>query len=687
MFRPFACRFNQFTRAWIVPVLVSLAFLLPTPSAAEDSSATAPPAFFTGAPDLPTFQSGVEDELKAAQAALDVLLAQKGKRTVENTLVRYNEIMTHAENAIYESHLMELVHPDSTYRARAEELTQKASKFIDDLSLNRPVYDALVKVDPKKEDAATRYFLSKTLRDFRLAGVDKDEPTRKQVSALLDELTKTGQDFSRNIRGDSRTIQVDGVEDLAGLPEDFVKSHPPGPDGKITLSIENPDYFPIVRYATNGEVRRHLMYEDLNRGYPANMAVLDSLIAKRYRVARILGYPTWADYVTVDKMIETSKNASDFIERLRETTFKRAQEEYALYVKRKQEDDPTATQVNRWEMAYYGRLIRKRDFDFDPQEARAYFPYDLVKQGVLDVTSKMFGVTYKRIENAAVWDPSVEAYEVYDGSKLLGRFFFDLHPRPGKYNHAAKFTIHQGVRGVQVPEHVLVCNFPGGKPGDPGLMEHSDVQTFFHEFGHLLHAILGGQGRWEPVSGIAVQRDFVEAPSQMLEEWIWDAKVLQTFARHYQTQQPIPTALVDKMRRADAFGRALNTATQAYYSAISLNIYNTTPDRVNTDQVVTSLEPRFTPVPRMDNTHMQTSFGHLDGYSAIYYTYMWSLVIAKDMFSRFHKDDLLEPTVAEEYREAVLAPGGTKPAKELVRDFLKRDYDFKAFDAWLAGKN
>ncbi|MGH7681340.1 MAG: M3 family metallopeptidase [Candidatus Eiseniibacteriota bacterium] len=675
-------RFNAlagFALAAILPILA------PAPAAAKD--APMPPIFFTGSPNLQSFQTGCEAEMAAAQKTLDELLAVKGKRTVANTLEKYNLVMTHGENAAYASHLMESVNPDSTFRATCEELTQKANKFLDDLSLNRPLYDALVQVDASKEDSATQYFVSKTLQDFRLAGVDKDEATRKQISALLEQLTKTGQDFDRNIRNDSRTIKVDSAADLDGLPDDFIKSHAPGPDGKIALSIEYPDYFPVIRYAKNTEVRRRLMYETLNRAYPANMAVLDSLIAVRYELATILGFPTWADCITKDKMIETSQNAADFIARLRTTTFKRAQDEYALYLKRKQEDDPSATQVNRWEMSYYGRLIRMRDYAFDPQEARAYFPYDRVKQGVLDVTSKLFGITYKRIANAAVWDPSVEAYEVYDGKKLLGRFFFDLHPRPGKFNHAAKFTIRQGVRGVQVPEHILVCNFPGGKAGDPGLMEHSDVETFFHEFGHLLHAIMGGQGRWEPVSGTAVQRDFVEAPSQMLEEWVWDAKVLQTFARHYQTQAPIPTELVEKMRRADAFGRALNTASQAYYAAISLNIYNTTPDKVNTDQVVTSLEPQFTPVPTMAGTHMQTSFGHLDGYSAIYYTYLWSDVIAKDMFSEFHRNDLLDPVVAREYRQAVLEPGGSKPAKQLVHDFLKRDYDFKAFDAWLAGKD
>lgn len=674
-------------------IAARLVSIVPSIIAPRPASATERPtihvsaAFFSHNPDTAAFKADAYAELEMARTALDRMLALRGSRTVPNTLTLYNEAVTHAENAAYGAHLMESVHPDSAFRAQAEGITQTARKFLDDLSLNRDVYDALRSIDPKQSDDATKYFLAKTLNEFRRAGVDKNDATRNEISNLLEELTRTSQEFSKNIVNDSRTIQVDRVEDLAGLPEDFVKAHPAGADGKITLSIETPDYFPVIRYAANGEVRRRMMHETLNRGYPANMSTLDSLIQKRYRLARILGYPTWADYITEDKMIETANNAEDFIERLNGTTFKRAQDEYAVYVKRKQEDDSTATLVNRWEMSYYGRLIRMREFDFDPQEARAYFPFEKVKQGVLDVTSKMFGLTYKRIDNAAVWHPSVEAFEVWDGKKLLGRFFLDLHPRPGKFNHAAKFSIRQGAAGLQVPEHALVCNFPGGKPDDPGLMEHMEVKTFFHEFGHLVHAILGGQGRWEPVSGTATQRDFVEAPSQLLEEWCWDAKVLQTFARHNQTAESIPTSLVQRMRRADAFGRALTTATHAYYSAISLSIYSRPPEQVNTDQIVADLEPRFTPTPHMPDTHMQTSFGHLDGYSAVYYTYMWSLVIAKDMFSAFDRENLLAPEVAKRYREKVLAPGGSMPAKDLVRDFLKRDYNFKAFDAWLAGKD
>jgi len=662
---------------------IALAVSLIATAAAPVAAAPQPTFFYSGNPTVAEYKAGSEAELQRAQAALDKMLAVKGKRTIANTLVPYNEMMVHAENAAYQANLMESVHPDSVFRTEAENQTRVSTKFLDDVSLNRKVYDAFRAVDVSKADAETRYFHERTIREFRRSGVDKDEKTRKRIAELLEQLTKTGQDFDKNIRTDSRFILVDKAEDLAGLPEDFLKSHAPGPDGKIKISIEYPDLFPVIRYAKNSEVRRRLMFEDQNRGYPANMPVLDSLISKRYHLARILGYPHWAEYITENKMIGNAKNAADFIQRLNDLTMKRAGEEYAMYLKRKQEDDPSATAVNRWETSYYGRLIRKRDYDFDPQAARPYFVFANVKQGVFDVTSKMFGVTYQKIQTP-VWHPSVEAYEVYEGKKLLGRFFLDLHPRPGKYNHAARFGIRQGSGGVQVPEAALVCNFPGNTPGDPGLMEHSDVETFFHEFGHLIHTVFGGHGQWEPVAGTATERDFVEAPSQLLEEWTWDTKVLPTFAKHYQTGQPIPVEMVEKMRRADAFGRAMSYATQTFYSAVSLNIYNRPASEVNTDQIVAAAEPRYTPVPPMPGTHMQCSFGHLDGYSAVYYTYEWSQVIAKDMFSAFNRSDLLDPAIAKRYRDEVLRPGGSRPARESVKAFLGRDYDFKAFDEWLA---
>jgi len=239
------------------------------------------PPFFTGRPDAKKFRAQSEAELKQAKEAIGRMLAVRGPRTIQNTVQVFNEAMAHGENVAYQSHLLEAVHPDSTFRSDAESISQAANKFLDDLSLNRGVYDALVKVDVSKADPATRYFMMRTLRDFRRAGVDKDEPTRKRIAAIYEDLVKAGQAFDRNIRTDSRKIEVTGAGDLEGMPEDFLKAHPPGPDGKIALSIETPDYVPVIRYAKRGDVREKLMHEAMNRAYPANIAVLDTLLALR----------------------------------------------------------------------------------------------------------------------------------------------------------------------------------------------------------------------------------------------------------------------------------------------------------------------------------------------------------------------------------------------------------------------
>jgi thimet oligopeptidase len=214
-------------------------------------------------------------------------------------------------------------------------------------------------------------------------------------------------------------------------------------------------------------------------------------------------------------------------------------------------------------------------------------------------------------------------------------------------------------------------------------MTHDDVETFFHEFGHLVHALVSGRHQWVGISGISTEQDFVEAPSQMLEEWTWDPKTLQTFAKHHETNEAIPTALVTRMRRASEFGKAMTVRRQMMYARLSLSIYDRDPARVDTTAMVKDIQNRYTPFQYVDGTHFQTSFGHLDGYSAVYYTYMWSLVIAKDMFSKFDRNDLLASAVAAKYRSSVLAPGGSKPAAALVADFLGRPFDYKAWENWL----
>ena len=658
-------------------LMLTLAALVAVPvRAAEDGP------FWAGHPEPASFSKLHVDHLEKAKAAVARMLAVQGKRTVENTLVHYDEALIQLDAAGAQASLIESVHPDSAMRTTAEKVTQDVSAYGTELSLDRRVYRALKAMDLAGADPETRYFVERELRDFRLAGVDKDDATRKRIKALNEELVKIGQEFGRNIREDVRTIQIDPAE-LEGMPQDFIDGHKPGTDGKVTLDINYPDYIPVISYARKDEVRKRLYMEFQNRAHPKNTEVLQRLIARREELARLLGFPHWAEYITANKMSGSAGAVRRFIDKVVATSGARAEREYQVLLQRKRKDDPAAGAVNFWEFPYYSEQVQKSDYNFDSQSVRPYFPYARVKQGILDLTARLFGVEFRRVENAPVWHPSVECYEMFEDGKLAARFYLDMHPRPDKYNHAAQFNVRNGVAGRQIPEATLVCNFPGADPDDPGLMEHGDVETFLHEFGHLLHTLFAGNHRWMGVSGIRTEWDFVEAPSQMLEEWAWDPASLAVFAKHHQTNEAIPADLVRQMKRAKDYGEGLRTRRQLVYADLSLSCYDRSASRVDAEAFLAERVKKYQPFPFIEGTHFTCSFGHLDGYSAIYYTYMWSLVIAKDMFSQFDRNDMLASGVAKRYRDTVLAPGGSAPAARLVENFLRRPFDFEAFRKWL----
>jgi thimet oligopeptidase len=663
----------------LVLAAVALASPPKTKSAAEGP-------FWAGLPAPEAFEKAQKERLRRAEELMDRIVAVKEARTIENTLRPYDDAVLELDAVSSQAGLLQNVHPDPALRAAAERMSQAAQALSSKLSLNRGVYDALASLDISKADAATRHYVERTLRDFRLAGVTKDEATRKKIDTLRDELVLIGQEFSRNIRGDMRTVKVKDASELDGLPADYVARHRPAEDGSITLTINYPDSLPVFLYARSDDLRKRMYMEYNNRAFPANVAVLQKLVAKRYELANLLGFATWADYITADKMVKNVKTASDFVDRVVEASASRADADYKELLARKQAEVPGSTLVNAWERSYWSERVRQEAYAFDSQAVRPYLAYDRVKQGVLDVASRLFGVTFRPVKNAPVWHPSVECWEMLDGGRVVGRLYFDMHPRKDKYNHAAAFPIRTGVKGRQLPETALVCNFPGGEKGDPGLMEHGDVVTFFHEFGHLIHSLLAQQ-QWAGLGGISNEQDFVEAPSQMLEEWAWDPATLATFARHYETNEPIPAALVARMKRARDFGKGLDVRRQMVFAQLSLSAFDRKPSEVDFDAIIREISMKYQPFPVVEGTHFQTSFGHLDGYSAVYYTYMWSSVIAKDLFSRFDRSNLFSPGTARTYRETVLAAGSSAPADVLVERFLGRPFNFKAWQAWLNEKN
>jgi thimet oligopeptidase len=664
-------------------VLLLSTFLLTGASllsaAQEQTPVPGASSYLAGSPE--SFLASCRSDLDDSNKRIAAIKASPAPRDAMTTLQAFDTAVLVASDAQNRAGLAEQVHPSKPFREAAQVCEQEVGRVLTDISLDKEMYNVLASLDGAKLDPAGTYFLKTTIRDYHRAGVDRDDATREKIRQLQDELVKIGQQFEQNIAGDVRKFQIN-ASDLDGLPEDFKRSHPADASGKVTLTTDNTDYFPFMDYASSEPARKAFYVLYRQRAYPQNIEVMAQLLQKRHELANVLGYPDWAAYLTENKMVKTEQNAADFIEKITAAAQAGSKRDYDELLAYKKHEDPKAESVNAWDVAHLMRRAKIEKFGYDSQVMRPYFEYSRVLQGILDITSQMYGISYKPVTDAQVWHPEVTVYDVFDKNKRIGRIYFDMFPRENKYKHYATFSLATGKQGFRLPEYVLVCNFPRAS-GEPGLMERDDVITFFHEFGHLVHGIMEGSTKWATGD---LENDFVEAPSQMFEEWPKDPAILKLFARDYKTNQPMPAELAEKARAADDFGRALDVRTQMFYAAISLDFYNRDPQGLDQDKLVAELQTRYAPFKFVEGTHMQTAFDHLNNYSAAYYTYMWSLVIAKDMFTRFKQEGLLNPEVAAKYRNSLLGASGTKPADELVSDFLGRPYSFQAYANWLNGK-
>ena len=644
-------------------------------------------------------------ELARATDLVDGLRAAPPADPVE-VLRRWDRAGGHLGNVAALGSLFGNVHPDAEVRDLADGVEQEAERIATAWGLDRALYEVFAAIDDAAvaDDPGAARLLAKVREDFRRSGVDKDEATRARIARVRERITELDQEFSRVIRDDVRSVRV-RPDQLAGLPEDWLAAHPVDDEGMVTVTTDYPDAVPVRMFARDQDVRREITVAFLERGWPATEPLLTELFALRHELATTVGYADWPAYDADVKMIGrsdpgaerspdgASRSIAAFIDKIADAAQEPMRRDLEQLLARYRRDFPDATEVPGYDYNHYAELVRLERYDVDAQRVRAYFDFGKVRQGLLDVTGRLFDLRYERVD-VPVWHDEVTAYDVLRGAERIGRIYLDLHPREGKYKHAAQFTLTDGVaadpRGAagddgQLPEGVLVCNF------SRGLMEHDHVVTLFHEFGHLLHHVLAGHGAWYRFAGVATEWDFVEAPSQMLEEWAWHADVLRTFATD-AAGEPIPAELVAAMRAADDYGKGVYARTQMFYAAMSYWFHadraiadTAGPDAVPalTERMV-ALQARYGALPYLPGTHMFASFGHLGGYSSAYYTYMWSLVIAKDMFSAFDEEDLFAPEVAHRYRDRVLVPGGSRDAADLVADFLGRPFSFDAYAAWLA---
>ncbi len=663
---------------------VATALLL---AASAGTHAQDPLHAWIGGTDPTALETWVNARLVAARADIDKMTAVKGDHTVANTVRPYDDALNELSLARRGAYLMYAVGDAAPLRDKGQALVAKVSSVQTELSLNQTVYSALAAVPLPANNPATKHYIEHALLEYRLIGVDKDDTTRAKIRRLLDKITQEGLVFGRNVADGKLEIQAKKAE-LDGLPEDYIARHKPNPDGSYTLNTDAPDETPVMNFAKSPDLRKRMYLAYNQRAYPKNIAVLNSLLDARHELAATLGYKTFADLAMADQMMNSAGNAAAFLNEVDAASRDISEKEYKLLLDYARTREPGLKNISGSDAGYWSEQYRRARYDFDAQSVRPYFPYAQVENGILSTAARLFHVEFKQVVEAKTWDASVTAYDVFDAAgsdrKKLGRIYLDMHPREGKDKWFSSAPIVPGIRGRQLPEGTLICNFPGGIPNDPGLMEYSDVVVFFHEFGHLMHYILGGQGEWASAGAFNVERDFVEAPSQMLEEVFHDYDILAAFARDYKTGAVIPRSLVDKMNAAGAYGRGRWVQTQLLYATYALQLHDRPTASIDFDALWKQDFERFSPFTFVDGNRFYTTFTHLTGYSSNYYTYVLDKVIAVDFFSKFDKANLLGGPAAMRYRSTVLEPGAAKPAAELVRDFLGRPQNMDALKSWMS---
>jgi len=612
--------------------------------------------------------------VQAIEQRQEALIKADGAASIDTTLVHYDQMKALIHAGQGEFTLYQQVMATAELRDAGAACQVRLSALDSAIGLSRPIYEQLEAIDASVADRQTGLLLEKILAEYQRNGVALPEEQRQRVQAINEELSQISTNFARNIADDQPELKV-APEELEGLPQDFIAAKQVGEDGMITLTTASTDYRPVMRYAESDALRRRFSEIYARRAFPQNDELLRRMFTLRQELAQILGRPDFASLVLEDKMLNSPDQVEKLIADMAQIARPVAERDLATNLSVLQQLQPGAQRIEYWQLGWLTPKVQGKLYDYNPQEARRYFAYDNVRDGVLKLTEDLFSVEI-RAWNTPVWHEEVEAYELVDNGEVIGRFYFDNHPRPGKYTHANMIPIFPGVPGGEPPVAALVQNLPKGDH-TTGLMEHSQVETLLHEFGHMLHGMFGGTQKWFGQSGITTEWDFVEAPSQMLENWVYDYDTLATFAVDADGNT-IPRELVEKMNRVRYFNQGLGDMTQLGYSNVSLQFHQQ-PVPVDLGAATRGWVGEYSLIQMPEYVEFQSAFNHLDGYSAIYYTYRWSKVIADDLFTRFTAEGMRNPVTAGDYRRAVLNPGGTKPAVELVQDFLGRDVALDAY--------
>ena len=620
-----------------------------------------------------------------AEGMLSQVLDADLPRAYCNTLAPLEEAGEVMGRAFGTAGFMGYVHTDQEVRDAGRASAERLAKWHTELAFNPSLYHSVEAFSATEEAAALSGERARLLefvrRDLKRAGHHLPAESQARVKELIGRLIELGVAFGQNIAEYDDALQVTR-EDLDGLPDSYTASLPPAEEeGWLRVTMAYPHVIPFMENAHRRDLRRRLMKKFNSRAVATNRPLLEEAVAIRMEVASLFGVPSWAHHRLSDRMAKTPEAVENFYELLLEPLQAAGRREVARITRMLEADgEEGPTQV--WDWRYYDNQIRRTEYGVDQMVVAGYFPLFRVVEGMLDLTGEVFGLEYREVE-APVWHEDVITYAVVDraSGEHIAHFHMDLFPREGKFSHAAAFTLVGGRRlqdgSYQQPHSAIVANFTPPSEGKPALLQHSEVLTLFHEFGHILHQVLTRTelGRF---SGTSTEGDFVEAPSQIMENWTWRPEVLARFAFHYETAEPLPSELLEKLTGAKLLNIAISKLRQASFGLLDMALHGS-DSRKDLDEILA----RTTEVSLFglqEGTFFPASFGHLlAGYDAGYYGYLWSEVYGDDMWRRFEDEGVTNPTVGMEYRREVLEAGGSRDALDTLRAFLGRAPDNGTF--------
>jgi len=648
-------------------------------------------------------EPAVEELLRDARQQLDRLISQPGARTFANTLQRMDQLTERLDYAMQIVRHLEAVATTPELRAAYNAVQPKVSEFYSSLPLNEGLWQAVLNYSRIEEArnlaGARKRFLGKTLDNFRRHGAELNAEGKKRIAEIDVELTKQTIRFAENVLDSTNQYEwvITDERRLAGLPESAramarasaASKGLPEPSWRFTL--QGPSYLAVMTYLDDEAMRRQAYEAFVNRATQEkydNRPIMRSILELRGEKARLLGYRDFADLVLEDRMAHAGDRARQFLEDLRRKT------ELAF---RKENADLLAfsgkPELNPWDITYYAEKQRATLYDFDEEALRPYLSLESVIQGMFEIVHRLYGISVVEKPGVPVWDPQGKYYEIYDdsrphGNELVGAFYADWFPRENKRGGAWMDNLITGLphAGRQEPDHQdphlgLICgNLTPPGEDRPSLLTHREVQTIFHEFGHLLHHCLS-LVELRGFAGVNVAWDFVELPSQIMENWAWEREALDLFARHYQTGAPIPAELLEKMRKARNFRAANAQMRQLGFGLVDLALHRDIPPGSNIDLLsfARNILQQFSPARLPEHYAMIVSFTHLFaspvGYGAGYYSYKWSEVLDADAFTRFLNGGIFSREVGARFRDRILSRGDSEDPAELYRSFMGRDPD------------